>query len=301
MTSSSQPNLPKIIIVLGPTASGKSDLAVFLARRYGGEIISADSRQVYKGLDIGSGKITEREMYGVPHYLLDVASPKRIFSVERYKRLAERAIRDILKRGKLPIICGGTAQYINAVLYDHDFPAVKPNMKLRNLLEKKSTEELFAMLQEKDPVRAASIDRHNPRRLIRALEIIISTNKPILPLAKNPQYTFLKIGITRSDEVLRKRIHDRLLKRMRQGMLKEVEKLHGSGLSWKRLDDLGLEYRFISRYLRNLISREDMLSQLEIAIWHYTKRQMTWWKHDKEIHWITNEKEALLLTETFMR
>ncbi len=288
---------PSILVVLGPTASGKSDLAVSLARARNGEVISADSRQVYKGLNIGSGKIIEREKHGVPHHLLDVASPKRIFSVERYKRLATTAIRGIVRRGKLPIICGGTAQYINAVVYDHAFPAVKPDMALRKKLEKQSTSELFSMLAEKDPARAATIDKHNPRRLIRALEIVISTNKPVPALTKDSLYNVLTIGIKLPEAVLKERIHKRLLKRMRQGMVREVKNLHASGVSWQRLDDLGLEYRYVSRYLRGLISKKDMLTELEKEIWHYTKRQMTWWNHDQDIHWVKDKQEALQLAK----
>lgn len=291
----------KILVVLGPTASGKSDLAVFLARACNGEVISADSRQVFTGLDIGSGKVTAREMKRVPHHLLDVASPKRVFSVARYKRLAEKAIRDITKRGKTPILCGGTAQYINAVLFDHQFPAVKPNAKLRKKLERMSIAELFSLLETKDPARAATIDRHNPRRLIRALEIVLTTNKPVPVLAKDSPYDVLQIGIKLPQEILKERIHARLLKRMRMGMMKEVERLRADGVSWQRLDDLGLEYRYVSRYLRGLMTKQDMLVQLEAEIWKYTKRQMTWWKHDATIHWVSDLREALRRASEFMR
>jgi tRNA dimethylallyltransferase len=313
-------NLTKIIVVVGPTASGKSDLAINLALKYGGEIISADSRQVYKGLDIGSGKVPRDSVIaktanrkpptyfsgGVPHHLLDVASPKRTFTVARYQKLARKALRDILRRGKLPIIVGGTGFYIDALLHDTALPEVKPNPKLRAKLGKLSAPELFKELQIKDPVRAASIERHNPRRLIRALEIIAATGKPV-PRLSPASYSnvlknigiagadVLKIGITRPPEELRKRIHMRLLSRMKQGMVAEVKRLHAQGVSWKRLDDLGLEYRYISRYLRELprlssrVQARDllqkMLVELEKEIWWYSKRQITWWRKDKEIKW----------------
>ncbi|MEK7634419.1 MAG: tRNA (adenosine(37)-N6)-dimethylallyltransferase MiaA, partial [Patescibacteria group bacterium] len=163
--------LAKIIVILGPTSSGKSKLAIKIAKKYDGEIISADSRQVYKKLNIGSGKITKKEMEGIPHYLLDVTSPKRTFTVNQYQKLAKKALKKIIKKGKLPIICGGTGLYIDTLIYDYQLPQVPPQPKLRKQLEKKSTEELFGQLQKLDSRRAQNIDKHNRRRLIRALEI----------------------------------------------------------------------------------------------------------------------------------
>lgn len=282
---------PKILAVVGPTASGKSDLAVKLAKKYNGEVISADSRQVYKGLDIGAGKITKKEMRGVRHHLLDVALPKRVYTVVDFKRDAEKAIRDILKRGKLPIIVGGTGLYIDTLLYNSPLPEVKPNLKLRAELGKKSAAELFAMLQEKDPERAQNIDSRNPRRLIRALEIVEAMGKVPRLSERKEKYDVMKIGVSRPPEELKKRIHARLMSRMRQGMVREVEHLHKSGIPWKRLDDLGLEYRFISRYLRGLLTKEEVLKQLENAIWHYARRQMTWWRKDREIHWVISKDQ----------
>ncbi|MBI4708741.1 MAG: tRNA (adenosine(37)-N6)-dimethylallyltransferase MiaA [Candidatus Portnoybacteria bacterium] len=169
----------KLIIVLGPTASGKSDLAVSLAKKINGEVISADSRQVYKGLDIGSGKITKEEMQGIPHCLLGVADPKRRFSVAQYKKLAQVAIKKIQRQGKIPIICGGTGFYIQAVVDNIALPEVKPDWKLRKQLEKFNTDELFKKLKKLDPRRSRNIDSHNQRRLIRALEIVIKSGKPV--------------------------------------------------------------------------------------------------------------------------
>ncbi len=297
-----QSKKPQILVILGPTASGKSTLAVKIAKKFNGEIISADSRQVYKGLDIGSGKITKKEMVNIPHHLLDVAFIKRTFTVAQYQKLAKKALQKILKRGKLPIICGGTGFYIDALIYDYKFPEVVPQPKLRKQLEEKSTEELFKQLQKLDPRRAKNIDKNNRRRLIRALEIVLITKRPVPALntitrdsaitcdSKTPVYDFLKIGIKKSAEELKKLIKQRLLKRSKQGLIEEVRKLHnpsaGRGLSWQRLDDLGLEYRYVSRYLRGLITKEKMIEAIFKESWHYTKRQMTWFKRDKEIHWI---------------
>ncbi|MBI4993536.1 tRNA (adenosine(37)-N6)-dimethylallyltransferase MiaA [Candidatus Wolfebacteria bacterium] len=283
----------KILVILGQTASGKSDLAVKLAQKFNGEIISADSRQVYKGLNIGSGKITKKEMAGIPHYLLDVASPKRIFTASQYQKLAKKTLKKIIKRGKLPIICGGTGLYINSLLYDYKFPEVAPQPKLRKKLEKLTTENLFKKLQELDQRRAQNIDRYNRRRLIRALEIVLMTKLPVQTLAttcdsnnKISSYNALRIGIKKSPEELKKLIKKRLLKRIKQGMIKEVKDLHyKNGLSWKRLDNLGLEYRYISRYLQGLITKKEMIEILEKEIHRYAKRQMTWFKRDKDIIW----------------
>ena len=282
--------LPKILVVLGPTASGKSDLAVKLALERNGEVISADSRQVYKGLDIGSGKISQAEMKGIPHHLLDVASPDNIFTASDYSRLAKKAISDILSRGKLPIICGGTGFYIDAVLYGSSFAPVPPDPIIREELEKLATEKLAEKLSELDPERFSSIDRQNRVRLIRALEIVLSTGKPVPKIKKKPLYDAEKIGIFWLMEELDKRIELRLDKRLKSGMIEEVANLkfppRGKGLSWKRLYELGLEYRYISLYLKGKLDYKEMRESLLTSTRQYARRQMTWFKRDKEIGWI---------------
>jgi tRNA dimethylallyltransferase len=278
--------LPKIIVVLGPTASGKSDLAVRLALEHNGEVVSADSRQVYKGLDIGSGKITLEEMKGVPHHLLDVISPKKIFTASDYAKLARKSISNILDRGKIPIVCGGTGFYIDALLYNDTVAPVPPNHEIRKKIDKLSTEELAKKLSELDPDRFASIDTQNRVRLIRALEIVLSTGKPVPKLKQSPRYDAEKIGIMWPMEKLDERIETRLDNRLKGGMVNEVEALHDKGVSWKRLYDLGLEYRYISLYLRGKLSYDEMRNNLLTAIKQYARRQMTWVKRDKEISWI---------------
>jgi tRNA dimethylallyltransferase len=186
---------PKMVVIVGPTSSGKSDLAVALAKKFNGEVISADSRQVYKGLNIGTGKITKKEMRGVKHHLLDVADPRKQFTVSDFLDLTNKTIVQIVKSGKLPIVCGGTGFYIDALLGEKQIPEVPPNPKLRKQLENKTTKELFKMLQKLDPERAKNIDAQNPRRLVRAIEIAKKLGK--VPEYREPdfKYDVLKIGI----------------------------------------------------------------------------------------------------------
>jgi len=292
----------KIIVILGPTASGKSELAVNLAKKFNGEIISADSRQVYKGMDIGTGKVTPKEKKGIPHYLLDIVSPKKRFTVVQYRKLARKAIDKILNKKKFPIICGGSGFYIQAAIDGIIIPEVKPDWKLRKLLEKKTVEELFKKLKKLDPRRARKIDKKNKRRLIRALEILIKTKKPIPALKKKPlPCSVLFLGIKKEKEELKKLIKKRLQKRFKKGMIKEVERLHGSGVSWARLEEFGLEYRQIARYLQGKTNKKEMAEKMEKEIENYAKRQTTWFKRDKRINWIKNYKEAERITKNFLK
>ncbi|MDD2935555.1 MAG: tRNA (adenosine(37)-N6)-dimethylallyltransferase MiaA [Candidatus Pacebacteria bacterium] len=283
----------KIIVVLGPTASGKSDLAVELAKEFNGEIISADSRQVYKGLDIGSGKITKKEMKNIPHYLLDVVSPKSIFTVSEFKKKSDKVIKDILKRGKIPVIAGGTGFYIQSVVDNIVLPEVKPNLKLRKELEKKSVEELANILKKMDKNRAGEIDLKNPRRLIRAIEIATELGK--VPKIKihgslaSVDWEVLQIGIKTDDQVLKERIAKRFEKRVKAGIIKEAEILHKNGLSWKRMNEIGLAHKYIALYLQNKMTKSEMIENSIREEWQYAKRQKTWFKKDKRIEWFVLE------------
>lgn len=292
--------LSKIIVVAGPNASGKSDLGVQIAKKIGGEVISADSRQVYRGMDIGTGKTTKKEMAGIPHHLLSITSPKRGFNISHFKKLAEKKIKEIIARGHVPVIVGGTGFWTDTLVYDFNLPEVRPDKKLRAELEKQSVEKLFSRLKKLDPERADSIDRKNKRRLVRALEIVLLSKKPVPKLKKAPKYDTLFIGIKKDKKELESRIYKRLLKRLDRGMIEEVKKLHKSGVSWKRLDDFGLEYRFISRYLRGRLTYDEMVTQLFSAIKKYAKRQMTWFKRNKSINWVKSAEAALGLTELFL-
>ncbi len=282
--------LPKILIVCGPTAVGKSDLAVELALTFNGEIVSADSRQVYIGLNIGTGKITLPEMKGVPHHLIDITDPKKRFSVAEYVTQAEVVIQDMLKRGKLPIICGGTGFYIQALVDGALFPEVPPNETLREELESLTLQELTKRLKQLDPKRIKTFnadDSKNPRRLIRAIEIAtqLGSAPSLSELSVEPTYNPFFIGLNVDTDTIKEKIHTRLLKRLDAGMIQEVEQLHAQDLSYERMDELGLEYRYVARLLQKQLTMEEMIVRLNMEIWHYAKRQMTWFKRNKRIQW----------------
>ena len=301
-----------LIVIVGPTASGKSALSVRLAKKFGGEIISADSRQVYKGLNIGTGKITQKEMMGIPHHLLDVASPKKRFTVSQYQKLARKAIEDIQKRNNVPFLVGGSPLYIYAVADGWVLPEVPPNPKLREKLEKLTATELFLRLKKLDPKRTSTIEQKNKRRLIRALEIVFTTGKPVPPLVKNnittiPWYgsDVLFIGVKRSSQELKKRIRKRITAMFKQGLVQEVRKLRSSGLSWQRIEELGFEYRLVASYLREVQKvptlatlarvgtlQEELKAKIEKATEDFARRQKTWFKKDQRIHWIKTSNEA---------
>ena len=276
--------MPPLVAIVGPTSSGKTSFSISLAKsiKKSGiitEIVSADSRQVYKGLNLLSGKVTKKEMAGIPHHMLDVANPKRVYSVVEFKKDAEKIIDEIHARGHLPILVGGTGFYVDAVTKGIILPEVKANPTLRKSLSRLSVDKLFAKLQNIDPERAEGIDKHNSVRLIRAIEIATALGKVPKVQAK-PKYKVTTFGIDLPDKELKKNIHTRLLARIKAGMLREAKKLHDAGLSYKRMEELGLECRYASLYLQKKITKEQLLNELETAIWHYAKRQRTWFKRD---------------------
>jgi len=310
MSKNSQ--VKKLVVILGPTSSGKTELSIKLALRLssgqakkrfrinGVEIVSADSRQVYKGMVLGTGKITKKEMRGIPHYLLDVVSPKKRFDVAQYRKLALRAINKIFKKNKLPFLVGGSGFYIQAITDGISIPEVKPNWKLRKKMEKQSAEELFEKLKKIDPRRAKNIDRYNKRRLVRAIEITKKLGTvPPLSLPRS-YFDILFLGIKKDPKQLKKLIEKRLLKRLKAGMIQEVKTLRKSGVFWKRLEDFGLEYRFVAQCLQNKLPYDQMVARLQKEIEHYAKRQMVWFKRDKRIKWIENYKEAEKLISQFL-
>ncbi len=314
----------KIIIILGPTSSGKSDFGVALAEKFKGEIISADSRQVYKGLNIGSGKITKKEMRSIPHHLLCVASPKKIFTALDFKKMANKKIQEISEKNKIPFIVGGTGFYIQAITDDILIPEIKSDWKLRKKLEKKTAEKLFKILQKLNPERAKNIDPKNPRRLIRAIEITKALKKKSpseflyrrlgraireangVKQFKNSACDFLYLGIKLQEKELKKKIENRIREMIESGLIKETKKLRDSGLSWKRIYELGFEYKYPAMFLQRKISKQEMLEKMILENNHYAKRQMTWFKkYAPDTRWINSsisgQKKAEKLIRGFLK
>ncbi len=271
--------MQKVIVIVGQTATGKSDLAVRLAKKFHGEVISADSRQVYKGLDIGTGKITKKEMQGVPHHLLDVANPKKKFTVTEFQKLANKKIEEIISRGKVLIVCGGTGFYIDGITKGTIFPEVPPNTNLRKELESKTAEYLLKILKKLDKKRAKDIENKNEQnnkvRLIRAIEIAKSIGKVPKIMEGSPQYKFIKIGVELPKEELENKIKIRVKKMFDVGLLKEIKKLKKSGVSGKRLKEFGFEYN------------DPTIEKVILGTMQYARRQRTWFKRDKEIAWFS--------------
>ena len=288
---------PKVIAVVGPTASGKSSLGIWLAQKLGGEIISADSRQVYRGLNIGTGKVTKKEMAGVPHHLLSVASPKKQFTVDDFVRLAEKAHSNILQNDRMTIVVGGTGLYADMLLGRMSYPNVPPNAGLREQLEQKTTKQLFDHLQRLDPRRAANIEPNHKRRLIRAIEIAKAIGKSPLPQSEQ-KYDVLWLGL--NPKKLKKNIRIRLFARIRTGMIAEAKRLHKARLSYKRMSELGFEQRLAVLLIQNKISKKEFVELFLREEWQYAKRQMRWFKRNKDIHWINNKAEALQLSKKFL-
>jgi tRNA dimethylallyltransferase len=286
---------PKVVALVGPTASGKTGLSIKIAQEHDGEVISADSRQVYIGMDIGTGKITHDEMQGIPHHLINVADPVSIYTGADFMRDATTAIETILERKHLPIVTGGTFFYIDLLRGKMKPAPVEPNEDFRNSLAHFKDDELFAQLQEKDPKRASTIDPFNRRRLVRALEVIEALGSTPENTPSESPYEWLIIGLEVQNDSLQDKIRERLLARLEAGMIEEVESLNTQGVSFERLDDLGLEYRYIGQYLQKNITYDEMVNQLETKIRQYAKRQMTWLKRDSEIEWFANTNSAGIL------
>jgi tRNA dimethylallyltransferase len=295
---------PKILVILGPTSTGKTDLSIKIAKEFNGEVISADSRQVYKELNLLSGKVTEEESDEIQHHMIDVISVEEKYSVARYKNNAKIILEEILSRKKLPIIVGGTGFYIDSLVYDIDFPEVTIDQDLRDSLEAKSVGELFEILEELDSERAKNIDSQNPVRLVRAIEIATSLGKnPPAPTYDNSPYEPLFIGLDLTDEELQERISRRIDMRLEDGMIDEAKNILDSGVSSDRFDSLGLDAKYSADVAQGKISLDEMIPRLETETWHFAKRQRTWWKKNKNIKWfnpiqdtekIQNEIESFL-------
>ncbi len=276
-------NLPKVVAVVGTNASGKSALGIELAKHFGGEIISADSRQVFRGLDLGSGKVTREEMQGVPHHMIDVREPGEFFSMADFQRMSYELIGEIIARGHLPMIVGGTGLYVDSVLDGYLLSDTEPDLAYRAELEKLTTPELYEMLVKLVP--DVQVEKNNRNRVMRMLERI-HDGDDATP-GKQARYDSLRLGVSWPRDVLAKRIDERITMRLEQGMIEEVQGLLDSGVSTEFLLGLGLEYRFITQYLTGeLPDRDEMLAKLAQAIRKFAKRQMTWFRRNPDIVWL---------------
>ncbi len=279
----------KVVAIVGPTAVGKTELSLQLARMLGAEIISADSRQVYKGLDCGTAKVPESEMQDIQHHMLNIVSPSSIYTVSQYQQDALACIKEIFSRKKNCLVVGGSGMYVDAILYKQDFPSVLPRHNIREIRQQKKADELYEELRMKDSRRAEMIDSKNKVRLIRALEIIdefgfVPENREKKIPRYKEQYI---IGLYRNPEELKLRIHKRNLERIVEtsALLDEVRFLLNSGITAERLHALGLEYRYSLQALSEKISLSDLVEILDIRTSQFAKRQMTWWRRNADIVW----------------
>jgi len=288
--------LPKLIVILGPTASGKTDLSLKLAKKFKGEIVNADSRQIYKGMDIGTGKVADKK--GVKHYLLDVIDPDEEFTLADYKKQAVVAIRDILKRGKVPFLVGGTGLYIQSVVDNLNIPAVPPNKKLREQFEKETKKpgalaKWYKKLLKLDPGAAKVVDAKNPRRIIRALEVCLATGKQFSKLREKgePLFNVLQIGINLPRQKLYEKIDQRVEQMIKDGLVSETKKLFK-----KYNPELpsmnGIGYKEMGEPLNGKYDLAEAAQKIKYRTHAYARRQMTWFRRDKRIKWIKNYKEA---------
>lgn len=294
--------MKKVVAVVGPTAAGKTKLGVEIAKEFNGEIVSADSRQVYKYLDICTGK--DLGDYGnIPYYLIDILDPNQEITVADFQKKAFAVIDKILKNNKLPVVVGGSPFYVYSVTEGWQFSKFEKDEKLRKKLNKLSLQELQNMLENIDSAALEKIDRNNSRRLIRAIEVCTLSGKDFeaaKPISK-PKYDFLYLGIKFSNEELKKRIEKRLKERLKEGMIEEIEAIiKNKKASYTDLEKMGLEPRFIAYYLQKKINKEQLEELFLKNIYHFAKRQMTWFRKDDRIHWVKNIQEAKKLTKKFI-
>jgi len=306
-------SLSKVIVIVGPTASGKTDWGLRLAKKYNGEIIMADSRQVYKKMDIGTAKEPGEwkriglhkifHIQDIPHHLVDFLDPGKFFTVTEFKSEAIKYINDAIKKGHTPIVAGGTGLYIHGLVDNLQVPKVAPNKKLRDSLEKKSSDELMQWLEKLDPVTAQTVDRLNKRRVVRALEVCMISGIPFSEQQKKgePLFNFLQIGIEVPREVLFERINHRMDKMMQLGLLKEVENLIKQKYSWDLPSLSGIGYRQFKPYFDGEANLEQVVEWLKRDSRRYAKRQLTWFKRDPRIKWVTEYEEAEKLVEEFLK
>lgn len=293
---------PKVVVIVGPTASGKTAVSIELAKKINGEIISADSMQIYKDMNIGSAKPTEEEMQGIYHHMIDVVEPTEVFNVARYKEMAEKCIEEILVKGKIPIIVGGTGLYVSTLTNGIEFSDIESDEEYRKELENISLQEngvdiLFEQLKIIDPEAANVIDKNNVRRVIRALEIYKVTGKTKTQVDKESvkelKYDYRIFGMLWDRQELYERIDKRVDIMIDMGLVDEVEKINKNGISSTAIQGLG--YKEIIEYIKNEITLEDAIEKIKQETRRYAKRQMTWFKRDKSIIWLNakNKNEVV--------
>ncbi len=290
-------SLPPLLVLLGPTAVGKTDLSLQLAQRFQGEIVSADSRLFYRGLDIGTAKPTTAERTAVAHHLIDICNPDQTLTLGDYQQMAYAAIEDIQARGKLPLLVGGTGQYIRAIVEGWGIPRVAPQPALRALLEKKSREELARWLTQLDPVKAAETDLKNPRRTIRALEVILTTGLPLsqLQAKKPPPYHIVQIGLHRDRAELYQRIDQRVDNMLAEGLEQEVRALVTAGYDWSLPSMSGLGYRQFAPYLAGEQTLAEVAERIKFETHRFVRHQQNWFQpDDARIIWLPAAAPDLL-------
>ena len=282
--------MTKVVFILGPTGVGKTKMSISLAKKFDGEIVSADSVQVFKGLNIGSAKITKNEMQSIKHYAIDILEPDEEFSVFDFVQYTKQKIEEISARGKLPIIVGGTGLYIKALTQGYDFGGTNPDKNLREKLEKiaqeKGNDHLFELLKEKNPAMAEKTDKHNTVRLIRALEIALGCGEK----SKNDvNFEFFLVALTRNREKLYEIINDRVDKMLEDGLIEEVEQLKKRGLSEKNQSMRAIGYKEVLAFLNGEYDRERMVELLKQHSRNFAKRQMTFLRGMNDVHYVDVE------------
>ncbi|MFC3882302.1 tRNA (adenosine(37)-N6)-dimethylallyltransferase MiaA [Bacillus songklensis] len=282
----------KLVVLIGPTAVGKTKLSIMLAKALNAEIISGDSMQIYRGMDIGTAKITKEEMEGVPHHLIDIKDPEESFSAAEFQQLVREKIKEISARGRMPMIVGGTGLYIQSVIYDYEFNEIESRSHIRERLEKEAEEQgidiLYNRLKEIDPVSAEKIHINNKRRVIRALEVYEITGKPFSEhIAAQEQvllYDVALVGLTMDRDKLYARINERVDIMMEKGLLEEVTRLYEAGIrDTQSIQAIG--YKEIYEFLENRLTLEEAIEQLKQNSRRYAKRQLTWFRNKMPVQW----------------
>lgn len=310
---SQKPKLPKLIVLVGPTASGKTNWSIRLAKKYNGEIISADSRQIYKMMDIGTAKAPGewkrnglRRSYfveGIPHHMIDFLNPGRTFTVAEFRDKALKYTKLAYKAGRVPLLVGGTGLYIQSIVDNYKIPRVGANKKLRSSLEEKTNDELMLLLQQIDPVAAEHIDLHNKRRIIRALEVCILTGESFSALRRKgePLFDVLMIAPMVERDELHTRISDRVDAMIENGLVQEIKQLLEKKYSWELSSMNGIGYRQMRGYLEGAETLEQAKEHLKRDTRRFARRQMTWFRRDKRITWCATYEEAESLVEDFLQ